>query len=139
MDMTNEKVRNHIHDDIAFSTLSKLSLKSLKKLECVRKSWSQLLENPQFMSMFCNNFLFNKNSYYDKTSLLLTYVMPHDVDHSFNFMLYSISGERFENKVKLNWPNPFDEDDPHPGFYIFGPTSINGFLRLCTDFGRVLL
>lgn len=49
--MTNEKVRNHIHDDIAFSILSKLPLKSLKRFEYVRKSWSQLLENPQFMSM----------------------------------------------------------------------------------------
>lgn len=56
--------------------------------------------------------------------------MSYDVNHPFNFMLYSMSGERFEKKVKLKWPNPFNEDDPHPGFYIFGPASINDVLCL---------
>jgi len=41
MAATNEKVSTTT-DDIAFSILSKLSLKSFKLFECVRKSWCQI-------------------------------------------------------------------------------------------------
>jgi molecular chaperone HtpG len=44
------------------------------------------------------------------------------------FELYSLSGERFEHKTKLNWPNPFQEVDPQ--FYVVGSGSIHGTLCL---------
>jgi molecular chaperone HtpG len=44
------------------------------------------------------------------------------------FELYSLSGEKFENKTKLDWPNPFQEDDPQ--FYVVGHGSIHGILFL---------
>ncbi|TKY47513.1 Heat shock protein 83 [Spatholobus suberectus] len=42
--MTNEKLRNHLPDDLALSILSKLPLKSLKRFGCVCKSWALLFE-----------------------------------------------------------------------------------------------
>ncbi|MCI20444.1 hypothetical protein A2U01_0041606, partial [Trifolium medium] len=42
--------------------------------------------------------------------------------------MYSLSGENFENRVKLDWPNPFPEDEDldldgdedYTGFGIMG-------------------
>ncbi|GAU14041.1 hypothetical protein TSUD_168660 [Trifolium subterraneum] len=42
--------------------------------------------------------------------------------------LYSLSGKRFENKTKLDWPNPFQEVDPQ--FYVVGSGSVHGILCL---------
>ena len=131
MVVTNEKVSGYIRDDIAFSILSKLPNKSVKRFECACKSWSLLFENPHFMTMFCNIFLFSKHSSYnDGTSLLLNHVLPYRADHPSQSVLYSISCERFENKVQLNWPKPFNGDGFHLGFYIFGSVSVNGVLCL---------
>jgi len=54
-----KKVSNpsHIHDDIAFSILSKLPLKSLTRFTCAKKSWSLLFLNPHFMNLFRTNFI----------------------------------------------------------------------------------
>ncbi|KAK2377998.1 F-box/kelch-repeat protein [Trifolium repens] len=95
---------NYIHDDIVFSILSKLPLKSLKRFGCVRKSWSLLLENPNFMDMFRNNFLSKDNSYCHNASFLLQ--RTHENENDF----HSLSGERFENMVKLVIPDPFQDD-----------------------------
>jgi molecular chaperone HtpG len=51
----------HIPDDIALHILSKLPFKSLKRFGRVHKSWSILFENPYFMNMLRNNFLYNNN------------------------------------------------------------------------------
>jgi len=69
---TNEKVSTFIHDDITFSILSKLPLKSLKRFECVRKSWSLLFENPLFMNLVRNNFLSDNRN----VSLILSRGIP---------------------------------------------------------------
>jgi molecular chaperone HtpG len=45
--------------------------------------------------------------------------------------LYSLSGERYENKTQLDFPNSFEEDDP--SFYISGSDSINGILCLISN------
>jgi F-box interacting protein len=53
--------------------------------------------------------------------------------------VYSLSGENFENSVKLDWTNPCPEDwdldldgDPdYSGFGIMGSTSVNGILCVC--------
>ncbi|PNX58602.1 F-box/kelch-repeat protein, partial [Trifolium pratense] len=51
---------------------------------------------------------------------------------------YSLSGDNFENIVKLNWPNPFQEEDPY--FYVMDSGSITGVLCLykLDDGGRTV-
>ncbi|XP_024642373.1 F-box/kelch-repeat protein At3g06240 [Medicago truncatula] len=83
---TNEKVSTaYISDDIAFSILSKLPLKSFKRFECLRKSWSTLCKNHHFMDMFRCNFL--SNSHCEGASLLLF------DNENCNEVLYCVSGE----------------------------------------------
>jgi len=99
--------------------------------ERIRKSWSQLFENPYFMNMLRTNFLSNDHSYYNDTSLLLHYEPG----------MYSLSGERFDNKVKLDWPNPIKEEFE---VGIHGSVSVNGILcfaawRVEEEFQRVVL
>jgi molecular chaperone HtpG len=55
----------YIADDIAFSILSKLPDKSLKRFSCVRKSWSRLFENSNFINMFRKNLVSKSHSLYD--------------------------------------------------------------------------
>ncbi|XP_045832906.1 F-box/kelch-repeat protein At3g06240-like [Trifolium pratense] len=116
---TCEKVRNYIPDDLALCILSKLPLKSLKRFGCVRRSWNLLFENNHFMNIFRSNFISYHHSCYDDTFLML---------QSTNRDLYSLSGDDFENIVKLNWPNPFHEEDPY--FYVLDCGSITGILCL---------
>jgi molecular chaperone HtpG len=103
---------NHIPDDIVFSILSKLPFKSLKRFECVRKPWSLLFDNPCFMTMYHNYLLTRPCSYYDDTSLLLHLREDDDPQEirQIYYYLYSLSGERFENRVKLDWPKALTED-----------------------------
>jgi len=102
-----EKVRNHIPYDISFSILSKLPLKSLKRFECVCKSWSLLFEDSHFMNKFRTNFISKSHSYYNDTSLIL-----YQVIDPLHCSFYLLSGERFENRVKLDLPNPFQVENP---------------------------
>ncbi|XP_045829137.1 F-box/kelch-repeat protein At3g06240-like [Trifolium pratense] len=126
---TNEKVSNYIHDDIVFSILSKLPLKSLKRFGCVRKSWSLLFENPLFMNMFRNNFLSKDTSYCHNASFLLQRRIPNIFAND----LHSLSGERFENRVELNLPDPFQDDDLCRLylFDILNVSSTNEFICVC--------
>jgi molecular chaperone HtpG len=119
-------VRNtYIPDDIAFSIQSKLPLKSLKRFECVHKSWSLLFENTHFMNMFRNNFLSSNRHYYDGSPLLLKVATwPHYQQLQ---VLYTLSGDRFKNMVKLDFSNPFD-DKTYIDLFGFG--SINGIILL---------
>ncbi|RHN53073.1 putative F-box domain-containing protein [Medicago truncatula] len=115
---TNEKVSTaYISDDIAFSILSKLPLKSFKRFECLRKSWSTLCKNHHFMDMFRCNFL--SNSHCEGASLLLF------DNENCNEVLYCVSGERFKNKIKLDFSNAFKK---YLYFDIF--SSINGTICL---------
>ncbi|KAI5439993.1 hypothetical protein KIW84_025380 [Lathyrus oleraceus] len=81
------KVRNnlHIHDDLA--------------VECVWKSWSLLFENPPFMNMPHNHFIFNKYYNYGAAGPPLTYGA-----------FYLCSSEKFGNRIKFDLPPPFQED-----------------------------
>jgi molecular chaperone HtpG len=126
---TNEQVSTtYISDDIAFSILSKLPLKSFKRFECVCKSWSLLSKNTHFMNMFRNNLL--SNSYYDGASLLFNVYDKTIRDYIF----YSLSGEKFQNKVKLDISKSFKCPS------IFGFGSINGTLCLHVDnYGKIVL
>ncbi|XP_050918855.1 F-box/kelch-repeat protein At3g06240 [Lathyrus oleraceus] len=144
---TNEKVKLrkelHIHDDVAISILLKLCIKSLRRFECVCKSWSLLLDNPNFMTLYRNVFLTKEHPYYDHTSLLLHGMFTP----SKAFELYSVAGDRFENKVKLEWPRvKYDqpisvytllkqnEYNCVPNFNILGSCSVNGILCLIPPF-----
>ena len=124
MAVMNEMVSTHVSDDIAFSILSKFPLKSFKRFECVRKSWSLLFENHHFMTMIHNNFLSNSlcRSYNDGSSLILTESKRCEAD-----IFYSLAGERFEKKVKLDFSNPFEKNYD---IGIFGFGSISGILCL---------
>jgi molecular chaperone HtpG len=97
---TNEKVSIYIPDEVSFSILSKLPLKSLKRFECVQKSWSLLFQNHHFINMFRNKFL----SYNDPSSLILRAV-ENDYE-----VFYYFSGEKYEKTVKLDWLNSSEED-----------------------------
>jgi molecular chaperone HtpG len=121
--VTNEKVSTYISDDLSFSILSKLPLKSFKRFQCVRKSWSLLYENHHFMSIFRSDFLSNspRCSYYNGSSIILM-----DFKHNKD-VFYSFTGERFENKVKLDLSNPFKEN---LDVEILGFGSISGILCL---------
>ncbi|XP_058744980.1 F-box only protein 8-like [Vicia villosa] len=120
---TNEKVSDHIYDDIALAILSKLPLKSLIRFSCVRKSWSLLFQNSYFMNMFRRNFLSKDLSYYNDTSILLQHIAPLSQRYKYDPKLYSLFGDKFENMIKLDWPNPYE--DPFD-FIIHG--SVNGIL-----------
>lgn len=101
-----------IPDDISFTILSKLPLKSLNRFTCVHKSWAGLLQNPYFMTIFRANFLSKHHSYYNDTSLLLQQT-PHLIDYLMGCGRppYLLSGDKFQNRVKLDWPLPFQVDD----------------------------
>ena len=88
----------YIHDDIAFSILSKLPIKSFKRFECVCKSWSFLFDSPNFMKVYGKSFLAKDHSIYDDTSLLLHKKIKAPFDGYYfdeKFELYSVSGKRF--------------------------------------------
>ncbi|KAG5043890.1 hypothetical protein AAZX31_03G175200 [Glycine max] len=136
----------HIHDDLTFSILSKLPLKSLKRFGCCCKSWGFLLESPVFMSMYRNNFI--SNNYYDDTSVvLLNHLPPFSMENEFNSTLYLLSGERFENKVKLDWPPLLHENvndirmlsnDSINGFVLFQQQTTIVLWNLTTDEFKVI-
>lgn len=132
MASTNVKVSNHIHDDLAFSILSKLPIKSLKQFTCVHKSWTLLFENTYFMKIFTNKFISRKHSLDDDTYLLLRKRVQMSHHHS---ELYLISGEGFENSVRLDLPPPFEENDHIP---ILG-LGINGILCLYNSNKNIVL
>jgi len=125
--VTNEMVSTYVCDDIAFSILSKLPLKSFKRFECIHKSWSLLFKNHHFMTMFCSNFLSNSplSSCSDGASLILKECKFFEDD-----VFYSLAGERFEKKVKLYFSNLF-EDNYDIGIFGFG--SISGMLCVHYD------
>ncbi|XP_045791116.1 F-box protein At1g11270-like [Trifolium pratense] len=131
---TNSKVSNYIPEDISILILSKLPVKSLKRFECVRKSWSLLFRTYQFMTMFYLNLFSNSRhgSYYDGASIFLR-VFEHN-----KYDIYSLSGKRFENKVKLDCLNRFANDIK---FRIYGFGSINGILCLYESLycGKIVL
>ncbi|CAJ2633592.1 unnamed protein product [Trifolium pratense] len=155
----NVEVSNHIPDDIVFSILSKLPLKSLKRFGCVRKSWSLLFDDNCFMTMFRSNLLTKDHPYYDYTSVFVQTKHGAYYDN-YRYRLHSLSGD---NIVELDWPNPFpcpiqEEDNYSPSsseeedeesednrvppvtrFLIVGSVSINGTLCLDNQYSKAEL
>ncbi|XP_058757203.1 F-box/kelch-repeat protein At3g06240-like isoform X2 [Vicia villosa] len=113
--------RNSIPDKFAFSILSKLPIKSLKRFGCVRKSWSVLFENTDFMTMYREHFISRHGSYDDYHSFILT---SHRLDHGFIHSEFHL----VENRLKLNLPSPLQRSGKYT--CILGSTSVNGFFCL---------
>ncbi|KAK2355079.1 F-box/kelch-repeat protein [Trifolium repens] len=115
--------RNYIPDDLSFSILSKLPVKSLKRFSCVRKSWSLLIQNPNFMNFFRNNLLSKSHSsHYNDSGLVLNQFVD-----SYDWNIYLISGDKFENKVKLNLPPLFQIPNGVAPIRVLG-SAINGVI-----------
>ncbi|RHN41060.1 putative F-box domain-containing protein [Medicago truncatula] len=93
----------YIPNDFVFSILSKLPVKSLRRFSCVRKSWTRLLENHNFINIFCKNLYSGSHSLDDDICVILNQV----VLDPFHCTFYLLSGDKFENKVKLDLPPPF--------------------------------
>ncbi|RYR06888.1 hypothetical protein Ahy_B05g074203 [Arachis hypogaea] len=109
---------DQIFNDLALKILVKLSVKFLKQFSCMRKSWINLLKNPDFKSMYYENL---KSKTVHSSSLLLWrlfYQRGKNVDSENNVHL--LFGERYENMVTLILPTLFES---------YGP----GQVRACPD------
>ncbi|CAJ2634140.1 unnamed protein product [Trifolium pratense] len=76
--------------------------------------------------MYRNNFMMSSSNCYDDTYLVLR-CEPNKDDH-IPTQFYFLSGEKFKNRVKIDWPPPFQEYDRE--IFILGSVSINGILCL---------
>ena len=126
MAATNDKkVSNgskYVNDDIVFCILSKLPLKSIKRFSCARKTWSRLFENPNFIKMFISN----SHPLYHDACLNLSQSPNFPISHVLN-NFYLLSGDKFQNELKLKFPPPFLD----PQFSIIRILDcVNGILRI---------
>lgn len=135
--VTNLKFGNHILDDIAFSILSKLPLKSFKSIWVHTQILDSLVWKSTFHKhVYQNSFIFNNHSYYDNTYFLLSHSLIPLTSEPFHFTLYILFYDRFENMVKLAWPPPFHKDESC--IYILSLVSVNETLCLAqTRYGSV--
>jgi len=74
------------------------------------------------MNMFCNNLMSTTNA--DACRVFLKHMIR---SRGYHYSMYLLSGEKFQNKVKLDWPPPFQEDDSN--VFILG-SCINGIVCL---------
>ncbi|XP_045802437.1 F-box/kelch-repeat protein At3g06240-like [Trifolium pratense] len=126
----NKVSASEIPNDIAFSILSKLPLKSLKRFTCVQKSWSLLFQNSHFMDMFRTNFISKHDDDDDVNTCLLLKERTLEIGFGYHDALYILSTDRFEDRVKLDWP-PFLENDSY--IDILGSSSVNGIICIYQD------
>ncbi|XP_050901021.1 putative F-box protein At3g16210 isoform X2 [Lathyrus oleraceus] len=131
MEVSKKKVRNYLPSDVSFDILSKLSVKALKRFTCVCKIWANLFENPQFINMYRINLFSSKYNDCHNSHLLLKQT-PNYGEFDDNDNIFLFSGETFDNKVKLNWPRPFEVY--RECIFIIG-SIVNGILCLCQGNG----
>ncbi|KAL4345117.1 hypothetical protein HN51_063116 [Arachis hypogaea] len=93
----------NLPNDLVLNILSRLPVKSLKRFSCVQKSWANLLEDPHFVDMYYENLTSKTRD----SCLLLNQHVPNTVESN----LFSLFGERYENRVKFDWPSPFHQDN----------------------------
>ncbi|KAL1319096.1 F-box/kelch-repeat protein At3g06240-like [Arachis ipaensis] len=127
-----EKKYDQISNDLALEILAKLPVKSLKRFSCVQKSWLNLLENSNFKSMYYEN-LKSKTAY--SSSLLLWrnfYDQRGDGNNVYKKDVYLLSGEKYENIVRLVLPSLVEEYDV-PGMVI---ECVNGIICYSETYGR---
>jgi molecular chaperone HtpG len=124
----------HIPDDLAISILSKLPLKSLKRFTCVQKSWSHFFENAHFMNMFRSNFISKYDEKEENKCLLLRERIGTSTTDFCDNVMCKLSGDRFQDRVRLDWPPPFQEDNSN--IEILYCASVNGILCLYQRHGN---
>ncbi|XP_058772814.1 F-box/kelch-repeat protein At3g06240-like [Vicia villosa] len=115
--------RNFIHDDLLVSSiLSKLPVKSLKLFGCVRKSWSTLFENSDFMTIYSNHFISRHGSDDHYHTFLLA--RHNELPLTPGCCLFNSEFHLLGNTLKFNLPSPFQHSCT--SFCILGSTSVNG-------------
>ena len=78
--------------------------------------------------MIIGNLFLSRSRYDDhQNSRLLLKVTP-EYGYGYTDKMFLLSGDTFENSVKLDWPPPFEEDSA--GIFIVGSV-VNGILCLC--------
>ncbi|WVY99562.1 hypothetical protein V8G54_025632 [Vigna mungo] len=128
-----QKLHNHLPDDLAFSILFKLPLKSLKRFGSLCKSWAILFENSLFVDLFCINFISNLHSFYDDISVILCFQESYrEINRKSS--LFLLSGESFQNVDKLNWLDPLEIRLSY--LNIVSSSSVNGILCFVVDKNR---
>jgi len=118
-DKKNVNASSHIPADLTFT--------------CVQKSWSLLFQNPIFMDMFRTNFLLKSKQYEEEDDNMRLLLKQTMLRIPFHYSLSILSGGTFEDRVRLDWPPPFQEDDS--SVEILGFSSVNGILCLCHGHG----
>jgi len=133
----NKVSSNYILDDMVFSILSKLPVKSIKRFSCARKSWSLLFENPNFIKMYRENLISKYHPLFDDSCLILKQIAGPD----FHWNFYLLSGDNFENKVKMNLPPPFHIQYNGVDLIFILGSAINGTLCIynCANPEKVML
>ncbi|XP_058786112.1 F-box/kelch-repeat protein At3g06240-like isoform X2 [Vicia villosa] len=124
-------IRNSIPDKLALSILSKLPIKSLKRFGCIRKSWSILFENSDFMTMYTNSFISHHVSDDDYHTFILS---NHHATayHLTSDYLYNSEFHLLNNTVKFNLPPPFQQSGCHRR--ILNSASVKGIFCLHQEY-----
>ncbi|XP_058759785.1 F-box/kelch-repeat protein At3g06240-like [Vicia villosa] len=122
---TTKKVSSsHIPYELALCILAKLPLKSLKRFTCVQKSWSLLFQSSHFINMFSINCMSKQDEDYENTCLLL---FGHTGPPENRCAMYSLSSDNFEDRVRIDWPPPFQGND-YRCIEPLGSCSVNGII-----------
>ncbi|MED6213982.1 hypothetical protein PIB30_098696 [Stylosanthes scabra] len=124
----NFTINDNIPEHLILKILSKLPVKSLKRFQCVRKSWNTLLDDPSFIKMYYEN-LMPKSENFD-SCILLKQEIPDTKQHN----IFLLSGKRYEDKTKLDLPPPIQ--DKNEGFQVLG-SSVNGTICL-SPYGEIV-
>ncbi|XP_057760714.1 putative F-box protein At3g16210 [Arachis stenosperma] len=99
---------NQIFNDLALEILAKLPVKSLKRFNCVQKFWLNLLENPDFKSMYYENL---KSKSAHSSPLLLWRECSKSTGNVYGNNVHLLSEKRYENIVTLVMPSLFEGYD----------------------------
>jgi F-box interacting protein len=86
-----------------------------------------------------NNLVSSKSNYYDDTYL----VVQNGVGLSgryyggYRYEFYLLPGQRFEDRIKIDWPPPYKDNDS--GIYVLGTVSVDGMLCLQQKLQNIVL
>ncbi|XP_022751919.1 F-box/kelch-repeat protein At3g23880-like isoform X2 [Durio zibethinus] len=86
----------NLPEDVTFEILARLPVKSLKRFQCIQKSWLALIQSPEFASA---HFTFSKAKAYP--------LVKRDSDFTRKPIISLLSNETLDVKVDLDIPNLF--------------------------------
>ncbi|MED6117632.1 hypothetical protein PIB30_111691, partial [Stylosanthes scabra] len=116
----NLTINHSLPEDLVLRILSKLPIKSLKRFQCVQKSWNNLLDDPHFVKTYYENLMSNSENC--DSCIFLNQEIPNTNQHN----MFFLSGERYENKMKLDLPPPVQDNEC---FKVLG-SCVNGIICL---------